>query len=60
MLKTDMSNLTQIIRYRQQLVQLEVKYRFEGLDPKAYIVQYRAILDRIKELEKEDKEKEDD
>jgi len=44
-------NILQIASYKQQLMELQVKYRFEDLDPQSYIVQYRAIVDRIHELE---------
>jgi len=44
-------NVLQIASYKQQLIELQVKYRFEGLDPQSYIVQYRAIVNRIHELE---------
>ena len=47
-------NVLQIASYKQQLMELQVKYRFEGLDPQSYIIQYRAIIDRIHELEKLD------
>jgi len=48
-----MTNILEIANYKQQLMALQVKYRFEGLDPKAYIVQYRAIVSRIAELEQQ-------
>ncbi len=48
-----MSNILEIANYKQKLMNLQVKYRFEGLNPKSYIVQYRAIVKRIAELEQQ-------
>ena len=44
-------NMLQIANYKQQLAELETKFRFHNLPTKEYIVRFDGIKKRINELE---------